>query len=130
MKSTVQHWWRGVAAMVLAASGTVAQGYRLEQQAIHVDRSEHWRGWTYQNDVVWSLSLPVEPSGFFNLGDDGLQPRFFRKSRDLSFTRAFCRTSLGGAAAAAWVVAQTKSRPGGASVDKGASGAPRKVEEI
>ena len=62
----------------LSTSMVSAQGYRLENQAIHIDRPEHWRAWIYQNDVVTSLNMPVEDSGLFQTTAAGIQPRPMR----------------------------------------------------
>lgn len=65
-------------AFAWSPSAVPAQGYRIDADAIRVDRPEHWREWSNQNDVVTEISVPVATSALFEVGTAGVQPRFFR----------------------------------------------------
>ena len=66
---------RPILAVLILATAVCGQGYRLTADAIRVDRSEHWREWIFQNDVVRTLNERADSTGLFLLSDDGVQPR-------------------------------------------------------
>ena len=83
--------------------------YRLQGEAILVDRASHWGNWIYQNDLVSSLNVPVGEADILQVGDNGLRPVFFRRNinvgptaRDFTYpdlVRATGKLTTGGATA-------------------------------
>ena len=61
----------------LAQSG---DAYRLQGNAILVDRASLWGNWIYQNDLVTNLNVPVREADIFQVGADGMRPVFFRRN--------------------------------------------------
>ena len=57
-----------------------SDAYRLQGDAILVDRASLWGNWIYQNDLVTSLNVPVREADIFQVGTDGLRPVFFRRN--------------------------------------------------
>ncbi|MDE2812249.1 MAG: hypothetical protein OXM01_04455 [Gemmatimonadota bacterium] len=57
-----------------------SNAYRLQGDAILVDRASLWGNWIYQNDLVTSLNVPVREADIFQVGTDGLRPVFFRRN--------------------------------------------------
>ena len=57
-----------------------SDAYRLQGDAILVDRASLWGNWIYQNDLVTSLNVPVRDADIFQVGTDGLRPVFFRRN--------------------------------------------------
>ena len=90
----------------LAQSG---DAYRLQGNAILVDRASLWGNWIYQNDLVTNLNVPVREADIFQVGADGLRPAFFRRNinvgptaRDFTYpdlVRAVGALTVGGATA-------------------------------
>ena len=86
-----------------------SNAYRLQGNAILVDRASHWGNWIYQNDLVTSLNVPVREADIFQVDTDGLRPVFFRRNinvgptaRDFTYpdlVRATGALTTGGAAA-------------------------------
>ncbi len=70
---------RPILAVLILTTAVCGQGYRLTADAIRVDRSEHWREWIFQNDVVRTLNERADSTGLFLLSDDGVQPRLVAK---------------------------------------------------
>ncbi|MDE2808540.1 MAG: hypothetical protein OXN90_08990 [Gemmatimonadota bacterium] len=83
--------------------------YRLQGNAILVDRASLWGNWIYQNDLVTNLNVPVREADIFQVGTDGLRPVFFRRNvnvgptaRDFTYpdlVRATGELTTGGATA-------------------------------
>ena len=57
-----------------------SDAYRLQGNAILVDRASLWGNWIYQNDLVTNLNVPVREADIFQVGTDGLRPVFFRRN--------------------------------------------------
>ena len=57
-----------------------SDAYRLQGNAILVDRASLWGNWIYQNDLVTSLNVPVREADIFQVGTDGRRPVFFRRN--------------------------------------------------
>lgn len=95
-----------ISGAFVAAQG---QGFRLSENAIEVDRPDHWRQWIVQNDVVTSLNASIDSTGLFNIDSRGVWPRYFRAKHNLALeadqhiykdiVRAEGRLVRGGAAA-------------------------------
>ena len=89
--------------------GQSGDAYRLQGNAIRVDRASLWRNWIYQNDLVTSLNVPVGEADILRVGANGLRPVFFRRNinvgptaRDFTYPdliRAAGELTVGGAAA-------------------------------
>jgi hypothetical protein len=77
-----------VAIGALLISGTFitaqGQGYQLSEDAIEVNRPDHWHRWIVQNDVVASLNAPIDSTGLFNIDSRGVWPRYFRAKHNLA----------------------------------------------
>ena len=83
--------------------------YRLQGEAILVDRASHWGNWIYQNDLVTNLNVPVGEADILQVGANGLRPVFFRRNinvgptaRDFTYpdlVRATGKLTTGGATA-------------------------------
>ena len=86
-----------------------SDAYRLQGNAILVDRASLWGNWIYQNDLVTSLNVSVREADIFQVGADGMRPVFFRRNinvgptaRDFTYpdlVRAVGALTVGGATA-------------------------------
>ena len=72
-----------LAATTWAQSG---DAYRVFGNSIRTDRASHWRNWVYQNDLVNSLSVPLEQADILSVDDEGIRPTFYRKNLNVAPT--------------------------------------------
>ena len=102
--------WGVPLVVVLIPNFCLAQNaYRLQGDAILVDRASLWENWIYQNDLVTSLNVPVGEADILEVGANGLRPVFFRRNinvgptaRDFTYpdlVRAAGEPTIGGATA-------------------------------
>ena len=63
-----------------------SDSYRVFGNSIRTDRASHWRNWVYQNDLVNSLSVPLEQADILNVDDEGIRPTFYRKNLNVAPT--------------------------------------------
>jgi hypothetical protein len=73
-------------AAVWHATAVAQVGYRLTNDAIHIDQVNHWQEWIYQNDKVTTLNTLVDSSGLFILNGEGIRPIFFRGSHNAALS--------------------------------------------
>ena len=104
--------WGGLLIVVFMPDFSLAQNddaYRLQGNAILVDRASHWGNWIYQNDLVTNLNVSVSEADIFEVGVNGMRPVFFRRNinvgptaRDFTYpdlVRATGALTTGGATA-------------------------------
>ena len=60
--------------------------YGLFGNSIRVDRASHWENWSYQNDLVANLNVPIRDADIFQVEADGLRPTFFRRNINVAPT--------------------------------------------
>ncbi len=75
--------WGWGAVLVSLPSLCLAQtsnAYRLQGNAILVDRVAHWENWIYQNDLVAGLNVSVGKADILKVEADGLRPVFYRRN--------------------------------------------------
>ncbi len=66
--------------IVTPAISQVGDAYRLFGNSIRVDRASHWLNWSYQNDLVSSLNVPITDADIFAVDTEGVRPVFFRRN--------------------------------------------------
>ena len=75
-----------VVALVMSSWAQSGDAYRVFGNSIRTDRASHWRNWVYQNDLVNSLSVPLEQADILSVDDAGIRPTFYNRSINVAPT--------------------------------------------
>ncbi len=74
--------------LAVPALSQVGDAYRLFGNSIRVDRASHWLNWSYQNDLVGSLNVPITDADIFQVDAEGMRPVFYRRNINIGPTAA------------------------------------------